>query len=88
MAKLSPISLNKKVCDICGNRVRGKRFVFYDEVSLLDGQPRECIPICKGCDSLVSIYTQTFSLWYGLFRIDPIKRLRKEERKQKQKRKK
>lgn len=87
MAKVRLINL-KKFCNLCGNRVRGKGFVFYDEMPQLDVEPRECIPMCKGCDNLVSIYAQTFSLWYGLFRIDPIKRLSKEERKKKQKRKK
>jgi hypothetical protein len=78
----------KKVCNICGNRVRGKGFVFYDEISHKLRELRECIPMCKDCDNLVSINAQVFSLWYGLYRINPLHILKREECKIKQKRKK
>lgn len=78
----------KKTCNLCGNRVRGKGFVYYDEMPNLNEGLRECVPMCRGCDSLISVYEQTFSIWYGLFRIDPIRVLKQEERKKKQKRKK
>lgn len=78
----------KKACNLCGNRIRGKAFAYYDEMPNLNRATRECIPMCRGCDSLISIYEETFALWYGLFRIASIRKLRIEERKKKQKRKK
>jgi hypothetical protein len=77
MVAIKPQSA-KKACSLCGNRIRGKAFVYYDEMPNLNDEPRECIPLCKGCDVIVSVYEQTFSIWYGLFRIESLRRIPRE----------
>jgi hypothetical protein len=84
MVSIKPTNPNK-TCSLCGNRVRGKGFVFYDDMPSLDQELRECIPICKECDSRISVYDQTLSIWYGLYRIASIRVLKKEERKKRKK---
>jgi hypothetical protein len=77
MVAIKPQSA-KKACSLCGNRIRGKAFVYYDDMPNLDAETRDCIPICRGCDKMVSVYEQTFELWYGLFRIDPLRQIPRE----------
>jgi hypothetical protein len=90
MVAISPIN-RKKTCSICGKQVRGKRFVYYEEMPKGFKGMREYVPICKECDSLTSITVEgvTLSLLEGLFlRIDPLRFLKAEQRKKRQKRKK
>jgi hypothetical protein len=68
----------KKACSLCGNRIRGKGVAYYDDMTDLNEQTRECIPICKGCNKIISVCEQTFALWYGLFRIDPLRLIPRE----------
>jgi hypothetical protein len=69
---------DKKACSLCRTRIRGKAFAYYDDKPYLDEKMRECIPICKGCDKTLSVYQRTLSLWYGLIRIKPLRRIPRE----------
>jgi len=78
MVAIKPANV-KKVCSLCGNRVRGKRFAYYQETIEIQTQTRkyvskikEYIPICKSCDSLITKAKDTISKWYKLRRVKTI----------------
>jgi hypothetical protein len=89
----------KKVCSLCGNRVRGKKFAYYRETTEIETKTRryaikikEYIPICKSCDSLINKAKDTISRFYKIRRVKIISKIPREivtlEKKERKKNKK